>query len=875
MLLALAGYAQVYERVVSEDAFGDDRTAQPDVVQNGGTGNLYLKGIAAGSGIRESFIKLSLEDLDELTPDKVDFAKVELRLYTVRSNVDAAQNQISVYPVANDWSETTLTWTNSRTLSSDGIAAGVIATGAGKRIAGYSGTGQQGQPTDAYNEANESRFDISAYAIQQYKLGNKTISVMLRVTNTVNNGDQQLASKDVATDVPGYELKLPKVIVTDKKPDFTAPAFGFVGKGIAFTNTSLNCDTYSWDFGDNSGAVADENPVHIYTVAGTYTVTLTAHGETKTKSIIIYGYNVETLLGSNMEAADKDAWGIVGETTFANGGAVWGATDIAGFGNGGYLGLTEENGTGTQYYIWQAVELESGSRYDLTFDYAVGTHLKAWCEVYIGQVAPVTADYTDGRRGTNPLSWTDSANQDGGNEAKQYAFSFTPEEDGIYFFVIKTGTNGNGKFHVAIDNVKLTKIVDPVADFTVPGASVLVETPIQFTNTSVNAVTYAWDFGDGGTSTDASPSHVYTATGVYQVSLTVTGNGGITDTKTIEMKALEVQDKMLAGSDMEEADKAVWGIVGESNFAVAEWGAIGIAGLGNDGYLSIGDVNTSGTKQYILWQAVRLDAGSRYNISFDYAIGEVNAAWFNLFIGTVPVTGTDYSNGQLLEGIEGKGLWNAANHNNVPGQVTTEYTCNETAIYYFVIKVGSNNGGKLHIAFDNIKLEEVPVLTEVSVENIDITEEEDAPIVASFTDQFGQPIAAVITGVTSQPATGLLIEDREGIYYVTGLVAGQYTITVTAQAGTVSRTGEATVVVTAGGAGIESPTDGLSFRLVKDVLLFSETVNAVNLYSLEGRIIAAESNTDMLHLAAFAKGVYVLQVTDAQGLQSVHKIIVR
>ena len=50
---------------------------------------------------------------------------------------------------------------------------------------------------------------------------------------------------------------------------------------------------------------------------------------------------------------------------------------------------------------------------------------------------------------------------------------------------------------------------------------------MNFSNTSTGTITsYAWDFGDGGSSTVAAPSHSYAAAGTYTVSLTVTGPGG-------------------------------------------------------------------------------------------------------------------------------------------------------------------------------------------------------------------------------------------------------------------------------------------------------------------------------------------------------------
>ena len=73
----------------------------------------------------------------------------------------------------------------------------------------------------------------------------------------------------------------------------------------------------------------------------------------------------------------------------------------------------------------------------------------------------------------------------------------------------------------------------PVANFVASTTSGIAPLAMNFTNTSTGSIsTYAWNFGDGTTSASKAPSHVYSAPGVYTVSLTVTGSGG-KSTKTM------------------------------------------------------------------------------------------------------------------------------------------------------------------------------------------------------------------------------------------------------------------------------------------------------------------------------------------------------
>lgn len=62
----------------------------------------------------------------------------------------------------------------------------------------------------------------------------------------------------------------------------------------------------------------------------------------------------------------------------------------------------------------------------------------------------------------------------------------------------------------------------PVASFTYEANG----REVSFTSTSKNAKTFAWDFGDGETSTEENPVHTYETYGNYTVKLKVTGDGG-------------------------------------------------------------------------------------------------------------------------------------------------------------------------------------------------------------------------------------------------------------------------------------------------------------------------------------------------------------
>lgn len=89
---------------------------------------------------------------------------------------------------------------------------------------------------------------------------------------------------------------------------------------------------------------------------------------------------------------------------------------------------------------------------------------------------------------------------------------------------------------------------DPVASFQfeIDAANYL---KVNFTNFSSDATAYSWDFGDGNSSTEESPSHTYAAAGDYTVVLTAENSAGKTADFTQAISIVDPNEayKLLTG----------------------------------------------------------------------------------------------------------------------------------------------------------------------------------------------------------------------------------------------------------------------------------------------------------------------------------------
>jgi PKD repeat protein len=111
-----------------------------------------------------------------------------------------------------------------------------------------------------------------------------------------------------------------------------------------------------------------------------------------------------------------------------------------------------------------------------------------------------------------------------------------------------------------------------------------------FTALSHSAESYTWDFGDGQTSTEKDPVHVYTSGGYYTVTVSVTGKSG-TDEKTAQL-AVDVTPYILLTGGPTAAGGKTWKIDSShpsgDKFALADASFTSVQALSTGVFSSIG-----------------------------------------------------------------------------------------------------------------------------------------------------------------------------------------------------------------------------------------------------------------------------------------------
>jgi len=138
-------------------------------------------------------------------------------------------------------------------------------------------------------------------------------------------------------------------------------------------------------------------------------------------------------------------------------------------------------------------------------------------------VAPLNVVFTDTTTGFVDAWLWDFGDQFTSTETSP-SHSYT--EAGTYTVTLSTSGPGGGD--TEIKEAYVTAYASAQASFSASPTSGAAPLTVSFSNTSVGDFTTSlWDFGDGITSTLQSPMHTFTVPGVFTVSLTINGPGGL------------------------------------------------------------------------------------------------------------------------------------------------------------------------------------------------------------------------------------------------------------------------------------------------------------------------------------------------------------
>ncbi|OUJ74185.1 hypothetical protein BXP70_10645 [Hymenobacter crusticola] len=297
---------------------------------------------------------------------------------------------------------------------------------------------------------------------------------------------------------------------------------------VQFTDQSLNGPTaWLWDFGDGTTST-QQNPQHCYTTPGTFTVTLTATNaigaNTRTRSNYISYDNVLPKAAS-CTPITTDYCCNYGITQFTLGSL----TKASATGQAGYEDFTCSG----------KVQLTEGRSYPLSITTGTGNaqDTRVWLDLNNdGSFDPVTELIFQALNRANPTGTYTIPS----TAVKNQPLRLRVSSD---YVNANFGPCTNLQYGQAEDYTVtvLPSTQPPTAAFTSNYVLGGCQNPVQFTDQSQNVPTaWLWSFGDGTTSTQQNPSHTYTASGSYTVSLKATNAYGTNTTQTANYIVISV-----------------------------------------------------------------------------------------------------------------------------------------------------------------------------------------------------------------------------------------------------------------------------------------------------------------------------------------------
>ncbi|HMS99511.1 MAG TPA: PKD domain-containing protein [Saprospiraceae bacterium] len=375
---------------------------------------------------------------------------------------------------------------------------------------------------------NQSTGTITSYE-WEFEGGTPSTSSQQNPTITYNNPGTFSVTLTVSNGPFSNTLEIIDEIVIFPVPDanFT---YDINGNEVTFTNTSQagpNAN-YTWDFGDGNTS-NEENPVHIYTLDGSYTVLLTIDDicgfDNRSKTL-----SIATAPTANFAANPTSGCGSF-EVAFTNTSSVNATIFDWEFPGGSPSSSILPNPIVT--YNAPGSYLVS-----LTASNAQGSDTKTVAN-FITLLALPTSAFTFTQTGQTFVFTNQATNATSffwnfgdGNTSTQANPTHTYATSGSYTVTLITG---NGNCPTASSTQSISASTAPVSSFTSASSSGCAPFTAAFNNTSANSPSsFLWQFpgGQPNTSTLANPSVVYLMPGNYDVTL-ITSNINGSDTLTL------------------------------------------------------------------------------------------------------------------------------------------------------------------------------------------------------------------------------------------------------------------------------------------------------------------------------------------------------
>jgi PKD repeat protein len=330
-----------------------------------------------------------------------------------------------------------------------------------------------------------------------------------------------------------------------------SPTSGLAPLEVSFSGTAVGGNeplSYQWVFGDGSDPVDEQNTTHTYQNPGTYNALLRvtdSDGDTATSevSIEVIPSTVPTVSITATPTQGIAPLTVNFTSTVADGSGQYeyswdfgdGTTSDARNPSHRY----EDGGTFTATLV--VTDNASGLDSDpQTVDIEVASN-----------EAPVASASASPDTGIAPLTVSFSGSAAGGNAPLAYEWNFgdgssavtsqNPSHEytspGTYNAQL-TVTDADGDSDTATVAIKVNDNLVPSADIKATPQSGIAPVSVSFDPQVQGGdapLSFAWDFGDGNTSTTRNPSHTYQTPGTYTASVTVTDDNGDTGTDTIDI----------------------------------------------------------------------------------------------------------------------------------------------------------------------------------------------------------------------------------------------------------------------------------------------------------------------------------------------------